>query len=126
MATIAIVAILVLIAANCVYSLWEERKKGILCECSGDCANCKIQCRSNVNYYGTKQVGLPAVERRAVEKSLRPENRPLFIRLWRRGREIVDLICYWIFNIFGVIMALSAVTVVLGKIYFFFAGLLHG
>lgn len=42
-----------------VRSLRKERKKGTLCACSGDCSTCKIQCRTNPNYYGIQQKGEP-------------------------------------------------------------------
>lgn len=42
-----------------VRSLRKERKKGTLCDCSGDCSTCKIQCRTNPNYYGIQQKGEP-------------------------------------------------------------------
>ena len=105
MGTILISALLALMVVNGVYSLWEEHQRGILCDCSGDCAHCKIQCRSNPKYYGTRQTGVPAVERRAVEEALRPENWPLLIRAIRKSRDFMDMVCYWMFNLFGIVTA---------------------
>ncbi|MBE6993990.1 MAG: FeoB-associated Cys-rich membrane protein [Ruminococcaceae bacterium] len=44
-----------LIAAAVFFGIRREVrifKKGELCDCSGDCAHCRIQCRSNPNYFG--------------------------------------------------------------------------
>ncbi|MBQ8960146.1 MAG: hypothetical protein IJ071_02890 [Ruminococcus sp.] len=112
---IIVSAIILLFVIDSIYRIWEEHRRGILCECCGDCAKCKIKCRSNVNYYGIRQVGIPAVQRPAAERSLLPENQPLIIRAIRKGRDILDLICYWIFNIFGIFAALSFVSFLLGR-----------
>ena len=114
-AAIIIGAVLLMFIINGIYSLWEEHKKGILCECVGDCKSCKIKCRSNVNYYGTKQSGVPAVERARIEASLLPENLPLIIRFIRRSRDITDKICWWIFNIFGAVYVLALTVMIAGK-----------
>lgn len=102
MATVVVATIILLFVINGVYGLYEEHRKGILCDCTGDCATCKIQCRSNEKYYGTKQIGVPKARRKAYEESLRPENQPVLIRGIRKVREVLDLICYWIFNLFGI------------------------
>ena len=96
--TIIVVAVLALIVINCGYSLWEEHLRGFLCECPGDCTHCKIQCTSNPKYYGTRQTSNPEIKRLVVEKALRPENQPLVIRFIRKSRDMMDLLCYWMFN----------------------------
>ncbi len=50
---IAAVLIIFLIV-YCAARIHRETAAGELCECSGDCTSCKIQCRSNPNYYGGK------------------------------------------------------------------------
>ena len=50
--SIAIIAVIGMIVFICIRNLIRERKKGIRCECIGDCSKCKIQCQSNPNYYG--------------------------------------------------------------------------
>ena len=101
--SIVVIAVVVLMVLNGIYSLWEEHLRGILCECCGDCAHCKIQCRSNPKYYGTRQVGLPEKEHREVENALR--NLPPIIRFIRKSRDLMDFICYWLFNLFGIVTA---------------------
>ena len=103
--TIIVIAVLVLIVINCIYSLWEEHQRGFLCECPGDCSHCKIQCTSNPKYYGTRQSVPPETRRISVENALRPENQPLIIRFIRKSRNMMDLACYWMFNLFGVVTA---------------------
>lgn len=39
----------------CIRSLRKEHDAGVRCECIGDCSKCKIQCRSNPNYYGIQR-----------------------------------------------------------------------
>ena len=39
----------------CIRSMIREHKSGILCDCTGDCSNCRIQCMTNPNYYGLNQ-----------------------------------------------------------------------
>ena len=113
---VILLVILAMFIVNSVYSLWEEHKKGILCECVGDCSKCKIKCRSNVNYYGTKQIGIPAAERRSAESGLDPDSLPLIIRFIRKTRNIADVVCYWIFNIFGIAYAVFLLSMFIGKI----------
>lgn len=50
--TIAAVLFIIIIVAFCVSKLVQTRRNGELCECIGDCENCKIQCRNNPLYYG--------------------------------------------------------------------------
>ena len=57
LSTAIILTVLCLICFECGISIRKEQKKGILCDCSGDCTNCKIQCRSNSKYYGLVKTG---------------------------------------------------------------------
>jgi len=47
-----IIAVLVFLVGLCVRNLVLEHRRGERCACIGDCARCKIQCRSNPGYYG--------------------------------------------------------------------------
>ena len=47
-----VIAVLVFLVGLCVRNLVPEHRRGERCECIGDCAWCKIQCRSNPGYYG--------------------------------------------------------------------------
>lgn len=102
MLTAILIVIILLFVINGVYGMYEEHRRGALCDCSGDCSKCKIQCQSNEKYYGKKQVGAPKELRPAYEASLLPENQPIIIRAIRKCRELFDLACYWLFNVFAI------------------------
>lgn len=52
MGTFIVIVILLALVALCIRNLVREHKRGELCECIGDCARCKIQCRNSERYYG--------------------------------------------------------------------------
>ena len=52
--TVIVSLVLIMLVIKAVYSLYSDHKAGIRCECTGDCAHCRIQCRSNPNYYGIR------------------------------------------------------------------------
>ena len=80
--------------------IYDELKDGVLCDCTGDCSNCTIQCQSNPKYYGTKQYH--PIRKLSSQAAVRKKMN-LAGRILRKARDIFDLICYWIFNIFGII-----------------------
>ena len=45
-------AVLGILIALSVRSIARSQSNGERCECTGNCAQCKIKCRSNPNYYG--------------------------------------------------------------------------
>lgn len=96
MITILLLVLLGLVIALCVSSILWHRRQGELCECPGDCENCKIQCRSNVKYYGTGAQHMPLMTVHA-KRVIRAESR--ISRALRKLREGLDFACYWIFNL---------------------------
>lgn len=87
---------LVLIVILCVSSIVWHRRQGELCDCPGDCARCTIQCRSNVKYYGTAAQSMPVMTENA-KRRIRAESR--ISHALRKTREVLDFICYWLFNL---------------------------
>ena len=53
---IAVLLIIALLAMICIRSIRKEFRKGELCECTGNCNHCRIQCRSNPNFYGDSAI----------------------------------------------------------------------
>ena len=55
--SIALIGLIGFLIYLSIRKLVREHKNNIRCECIGDCSRCKIQCRSNPNYYGTGKKG---------------------------------------------------------------------
>ena len=96
MINVIVLACLLLVVVLCVSSFLWHHQQGELCDCPGDCLNCRIQCRSNVKYYGTAAQAMPVMTERA-KKRIRAESR--ISRALRKLREILDVLCYWLFNL---------------------------
>lgn len=58
--TIIAAVLIALLAAVCAGFIHRDFAEGNLCDCSGECASCRIKCRSNPNYYGKKSEIDPA------------------------------------------------------------------
>ena len=98
----------------CVSSILWHHRQGELCDCPGDCENCKIQCQSNVRYYGTAAQTMPvmtplAKKRIAVEGQVS--------RALRKVREVLDFLCYWLFNICAIATLIRGLILSIGKLF---------
>lgn len=96
MINVLLICALLFAVILCVSSILWHRRQGELCDCPGDCGACKIQCRSNVKYYGTAAQTMPVMTLSA-KRRIRAESR--ISRILRKIREVLDSICYWLFNL---------------------------
>lgn len=53
LSTAIVMSVVFLLCFHSYRSIRKEAGKGVLCDCQGDCSNCKIQCRKNPKYYGS-------------------------------------------------------------------------
>ena len=98
----------------CVSSILWHRRQGELCDCPGDCENCRIQCQSNVKYYGTEAQTMPVMTPLS-KKRIRAENR--LSRVVSTVREALDFVCYWLFNICAIAALIRGLILSLGKLF---------
>ena len=108
-----LVFLLLLVVILCVSSIVWHRRQGELCDCPGDCANCRIQCRSNVKYYGTAAQSMPVMTEQA-KKRIRAESRISFVL--RKLREALDFICYWLFNLVAIAALIRGLVMGVAKL----------
>lgn len=109
-----LITALLLIVILCASSIVWHRRQGELCDCPGDCANCTIQCRSNVKYYGTAAQTMPVMTVQA-KKRIRAESR--VSRALRKAREVLDFICYWLFNLCAIATLIRGLVMGLAKLF---------
>ena len=109
-----LIAVLAAAVILCVSSIVWHRRQGELCDCPGDCGNCKIQCRSNVKYYGTTAQTMPMMTGKA-KKRIRAESR--LSHALRKVREALDFICYWLFNICAIAALIRGLFMGLAKLF---------
>ncbi len=98
----------------CVSSVLWHRRQGELCDCPGDCENCKIQCQSNVKYYGTAAQTMPVMTPLA-KKRIRAESR--LSQVLTKVRGVLDLICYWLFNVCAIATLTRGLILSLGRLF---------
>lgn len=108
-----LILLLFLVVSLCVSSIVWHRRQGELCDCLGDCANCTIQCRSNVKYYGTAAQAMPVMTENA-KKRIRAESR--ISQALRKAREVLDFICYWLFNLCAIAALLRGLVMGIAKL----------
>lgn len=111
---IILLILLLLAVLLCVSSIVWHRRQGELCDCPGDCENCKIQCRSNVKYYGLSAQTMPVMSVQA-KKRIRAESR-ISLAL-RKLRESMDFICYWLFNLCAIATLIRALVMGFAKLF---------
>ena len=87
--------LLAAVVVLCVSSILWHHRQGELCDCPGDCENCKIQCQSNVKYYGTAAQNMPVMTPLA-KKRIRAESR--LSRALANVRRGLDFVCYWLLS----------------------------
>ena len=104
----ALLAAVVVLCASSV--IWHHRQ-GELCDCPGDCENCRIRCRSNEKYYGTAAQTMPVMTPFA-KKRIRAESR--LSHMLARVRETVDLLCYWLFNLCAIATLIRGMMFAIG------------
>lgn len=109
-----LVLLLLLVVILCTSSIVWHRRQGELCDCPGDCANCKIQCRSNVKYYGTAAQTMPVMTKSA-KKRIRAESR--ISHALRKLREGLDFICYWLFNLCAIATLIRGLVMGFAKLF---------
>ena len=98
----------------CVSSILWHLRQGELCDCPGDCENCRIQCQSNVKYYGTAAQNMPVMTPLA-KKRIRAENR--LSQALAKIREVLDFVCYWLFNLCAIATLIRGLILSLGKLF---------
>ena len=114
MINVLLCVILGFIAVLCVSSILWHRRQGELCECPGDCENCKIRCQSNVKYYGTAAQSMPVMTPLA-KRRIRAESR--LSKILKKIREVVDFLCYWLFNLCAIAALVRALILGIGKLF---------
>ncbi len=113
MINVLLCLLLAAVVLLCVSSILWHHRQGELCDCPGDCESCKIQCRSNVKYYGTAAQTMPVMTPLA-KKRIRAESR--LSRALTRVREALDFLCYWLFNICAIATLIRGLILSIGKL----------
>lgn len=107
-------AVLAAIIVFCASSIVWHLRQGELCDCPGDCDNCRIKCQSNVKYYGTAAQTMPVMTPLA-KKRIRAESR--LSHLLAKIRRVLDFICYWLFNICAIATLIRGLILSIGKLF---------
>ena len=107
---VLLAAVVILCVSSILWHLWQ----GELCDCPGDCENCRIQCQSNVKYYGTAAQTMPVMTPLA-KKRIRMESR--LSRTLTKVREALDFLCYWLFNLCAIATLIRGLILSLGKLF---------
>ena len=114
MINVILLVLVLLVVILCVSSILWHYRQGELCDCPGDCENCRIQCRSNVKYYGTAAQTMPVMTEKA-KKHIRAESRISLVL--RKLREALDFICYWLFNLCAIAAMIRGLVIELTKLF---------
>ncbi len=114
MINVLLCVLLAAVVILCLSSLLWHRRQGELCDCPGDCDNCRIQCRSNMNYYGTAAQNMPVMTPMA-KKRIRAESR--LSQALAKVRGVLDLICYWLFNVCAIATLIRGLILSIGKLF---------
>ena len=114
MINVVLVALLVLVVILCVSSGLWHRRQGELCDCPGDCEHCRIRCRSNEKYYGLAARTMPVMTERA-KKRIRAESR--ISRALRKTREVLDFLCYWLFNLCAIATLIRGLLMGIARLF---------
>lgn len=96
MINVLLCVLLAVVVILCVSSILWHHRQGELCDCPGDCEHCRIQCQSNVKYYGTAAQAMPRMTPLA-KKTIRAENH--LSRALAKLRSALDFLCCWLFNL---------------------------
>ena len=114
MINLLLCVLLAAVIALCVSSILWHLRQGELCDCPGDCENCRIQCQSNVKYYGTAAQTM-SVMTPLAKKRIRMESR--LSRTLTKVREALDFLCYWLFNLCAIATLIRGLILSLGKLF---------
>ena len=114
MINILLCVLLVSIVVLCVSSILWHHRQGELCDCPGDCENCRIQCQSNVKYYGLAAQTMPVMTPLA-KKRIRAESR--LSQALAKVRRVLDYICYWLFNLCAIATLIRGLVLSIGKLF---------
>ena len=114
MINILLCVLLAAVVILCVSSILWHLRQGELCDCPGNCENCRIQCQSNVKYYGTAAQNMPVMTPLA-KKRIRAENR--LSQALAKIREVLDFVCYWLFNLCAIATLIRGLILSLGKLF---------
>jgi hypothetical protein len=114
MISVLLCVFLAVVVVLCVSSILWHRRQGELCDCPGDCGNCKIQCQSNVKYYGTAAQTMPVMTQLA-KKRIRAESR--LSKALAKIREGLDFVCYWLFNLCAIATLIRGLILSIGKLF---------
>ena len=114
MIDILLCVLLAAVVILCVSSILWHLRQGELCDCAGDCENCRIQCQSNVKYYGTAAQNMPVMTPLA-KKRIRAENR--LSQALAKIREVLDFVCYWLFNLCAIATLIRGLILSIGKLF---------
>lgn len=112
-ATILLALIVAGLAAVAVSAIVHEVRAGILCDCSGDCPTCKNRCHTNEKYYGVQRG-----ERRQLPPQLirKRQQQSKVSQIFQKIRDVIDLVCYWLFNLSAIACVLMAIIHGVGKL----------
>ncbi len=114
MINLLLCVLLAAVIVLCVSSILWHLRQGELCDCPGDCDNCRIQCQSNVKYYGTAAQNMPVMTSLA-KKRIRAESR--LSHLLAKVREVLDFVCYWLFNLCAIATLIRGLILSIGKLF---------
>lgn len=114
MLNVLLCILLAAIAVLCMSSILWHLRQGELCDCPGDCDNCRIQCQSNVKYYGTAAQTMPVMTPLA-KKRIRAESR--LSQMLAKVRRVLDFLCYWLFNICAAATLIRGLILSIGKLF---------
>ena len=114
MINVLLCVLLAAVVILCLSSLLWHRRQGELCDCPGDCDNCRIQCQSNVKYYGTAAQNMPVMTSLA-KKRIRAES--CLSQALAKARGVLDFICYWLFNVCAIATLIRGLILSIGKLF---------
>ena len=114
MINILLCVLLAAVVILCVSSILWHLRQGELCDCPGDCENCRIQCQSNVKYYGTAAQTMPVMTQLA-KKRIRAESR--LSKALAKIREGLDFVCYWLFNLCAIATLIRGLILSIEKLF---------
>ena len=114
MISVLLCVLLAAVVILCVSAILWHLRQGELCDCPGDCENSRIQCQSNVKYYGTAAQTMPVMTQLA-KKRIRAESR--LSQALAKVRGVLDLICYWLFNVCAIATLIRGLILSIGKLF---------
>ena len=114
-ATVLLALIVLGLVAVAVSSIVHEVRMGVLCDCTGDCPTCKIRCQTNEKYYGVQRGARRQLPPQLIRKR---QQQSKTAQIFQKIREVIDRVCYWLFNLCAIACVLMAIIHEAEKLFF--------